>query len=189
MNGPLSMLGHPICHLGFAVADIEQAVTDWVSTTGAGPFCRVGSGPLRLRDVTHDGQPAQWSHTTATGQCGELLIELFESHAAAPQSLSEQMGVGELGLHHVGWFAEDVWEESRRLQALGAPLIVSAGVNEQDFVFHDTRGRIGTRVEVYEPLPRVIQHYELVRAAAHGWDGEDPLLPLAEFRQRYSNQT
>jgi hypothetical protein len=170
------------------VPDIAAAVERWVATVGAGPFCYVGGSPLRLRDVTHRGEPAEWSHTTATGQWGELLVELFESHSAAPSSLAAGMGVGEHGLHHVGWFADDVTAESRRLEELGAPLLVAAGVNEQDLVFHDARGLIGARVEVYEELPRVVEHYRLVRAGAAAWDGgAEPLLPLAEFRDRYSH--
>lgn len=182
------LLDRPIAHLGFAVPDIDAAVERWVKSVGAGPFCRVGGSPLRLRDVTHAGKPAAWSHTTATGQWGELLLELFESHSAEPPPLAAGMGVGEYGLHHVGWFAEDVAAESRRLEGLGAPLIVSAGVNEQDVVFHDARELIGARVEVYEELPRVAEHYRLVRAAARDWDGEgETLLALSDFRERYSH--
>lgn len=182
------LLDRPITHLGFAVPDIEAAVERWRKTVGAGPFCRVGGSPLRLRDVTHHGDPAEWSHTTATGQWGELLLELFESHSATPDSLAAGLGVGEYGLHHVGWFVDDVAAESRRLEALGAPLIVAAGVNEQDIVFHDARELIGARVEVYEELPRVAEHYRLVRAAAGAWDGSGEwLLPLSEFRDRYGH--
>ena len=125
---------------------------------------------------------------TATGQWGELLLELFEHRSAAPASLAKEMGVGEHGLHHVGWFVADVAAESRRLEALGAPLIVTAGINEQDFAFHDARGLIGARVEIYQPLPRVVEHYALVRAAARDWDGTEPLMDLAEFRQRYGTR-
>ncbi|MGE0068134.1 MAG: VOC family protein [Solirubrobacterales bacterium] len=182
------LLDRPIAHLGFAVPDIEAAAERWVKSVGAGPFCRVGGSPLRLRDVIHAGQPATWSHTTATGQWGDLLLELFESHSAEPDSLAAGMGVGEYGLHHVGWFAGDVAAESSRLEELGAPLIVAAGVNEQDFVFHDARHLIGARVEVYEELPRVGEHYRLVRAAAAGWDGEgDVLMPLGAFRERFEH--
>ena len=63
--------------------------------------------------------------------------------------------------------------------------IVAAGISEQDFVFHDARELIGARVELYERLPRVVEHYDAVRRAAEGWDGSDPLLSLAEFRARY----
>lgn len=175
----------PISHLGFAVADIDTAVEHWVESVGAGPFCRLGEGPLRLRDTVHAGAPASWSHTTSTGQWGDLMLELFVSHEAAPASLAEALGVGEFGLHHVGWFCRDLEAESARLQRLGAPLIVRAGINEQDFAFHDARALIGVRVELYEELPRVAAHYAAVRSAAAGWDGTDPLLSLAEFRARH----
>ncbi|MBS1889188.1 MAG: VOC family protein [Actinobacteria bacterium] len=177
----------PIAHLGFAVPDIEDAVARWVETAGAGPFCRLGDGPLRLRDTVWRGAPAEWSHSTSTGQWGELLLELFESHGAHPPGLAEELGIGSYGLHHAGWFVEDLEAESARLERLGAPLIVSAGINEQDFVFHDARELIGVRVELYREQPRVVAHYEAVRRAAVGWDGSDPLLSLAEFRARYGS--
>jgi Glyoxalase/Bleomycin resistance protein/Dioxygenase superfamily len=179
------LLQKPISHLGFCVPDIDAAVEHWVATAGAGPFCRLGAGPLRLRDVTYRGASATWSHSTSTGQWGSLLLELFESHVATPAGLAEEMGVGTFGLHHVGWFVDDVEVESARLERLGAPRIVAAGINEQDFVFHDARELIGVRVELYEKLPRVVEHYEAVRRAAEGWDGSDPLLSLADFRARY----
>lgn len=175
----------PIAHLGFSVPAIEPAVEHWVATVGAGPFCRLGSGPLRLRDTTHEGAPASWSHSTSTGQWGGLLLELFESHGAEPESLAEGLGAATPGLHHVGWFVEDLEAESARLERLGAPLILSAGINEQDFAFHDARELIGVRVELYEELPRVVEHYDAVRRAAAGWDGTEPLLSLADFRARY----
>ncbi|MBS1862107.1 MAG: VOC family protein [Actinobacteria bacterium] len=177
----------PIAHLGFAVPDVEVAVAHWVETAGAGPFCRIGNGPLRLRDTTYEGAPARWSHSTSTGQWGDLLLELFESHEAEPAGLAEALGIGSYGLHHVGWFVEDLEAESARLERLGAPLILAAGINEQDFAFHDARALIGVRVELYRKLPRVAEHYAAVRRAAVGWDGTDPLLPLAEFRARYGS--
>lgn len=179
------MLQRPISHLGFCVPEIERAVEHWVTTAGAGPFVRLGDGPLRLRDVAWRGGPATWSHSTSTGQWGSVLLELFESHEATPAGLAEEMGVGEYGLHHVGWFVEDLEAESERLEALGAPRILSAGINEQDFVFHDARELLGTRVELYERLPRVAEHYDAVPRASEGWDGSDRLVSLADLRSRY----
>lgn len=187
--GGSTPLQRPINHLGFCVPDIAAAVDHWTKVAGAGPFCLLGDGPLRLRDAAYRGAEASWSHSTSTGQWGSIMLELFESHEAVPAEFAEEMGVGVHGLHHVGWFVDDLRAESARLESLGAPLIFAGGINEQDFAFHDARTLIGVRVELYEPLPRVVAHYDTVRRAAVDWGGEDPLLSLAEFRARYGPQS
>jgi Glyoxalase/Bleomycin resistance protein/Dioxygenase superfamily len=179
--------GTPVTHFGYNVPDIAAAVDHWVETTGAGPFVRIGDGPIPLEEAEHRGEPAEWSHSTATGQWGGVTIEISEGHSASPASLAEEMGVGVFGLHHVGWFAADLEAESKRLEALGAPLILAASRGEQRIRFHDARVMLGARIELYEPQQAVLDHFALLREAAAAWDGRGPrLLPIGEFVDRYA---
>ncbi len=44
-----------------------------------------------------------------------------------------------------------------------------------DFCFVDTRPALGHMVELYEPIRRCCAFYTMVRVAAEGWDGVDPV--------------
>lgn len=188
MNERLREIGPtPVSHFGFNVPDIGAAVDRWVETTGAGPFVRIGEGPIALTEASHRGESAEWWHSTATGQWGEVMIEISEGHSAFPASLAEEMGVGVFGLHHVGWFATDLEAEGERLERSGAPLILAARRGEQRIRFHDARTTVGARIEIYEPQHAVLDHFALLRKAAADWDGTGPrLLGTSEFMERYA---
>ena len=62
------------------------------------------------------------------------------------------------------------------LVAQGHELAMSART-ASGLVFHfvDTRATLGHMVELYEPTPGLRAFYSMVRAAAEGWDGVDPV--------------
>jgi Glyoxalase/Bleomycin resistance protein/Dioxygenase superfamily len=178
-----SDITRPVIQLGFTVDDIETAANQWHRACGAGPFFRIGRGPLELADTRHRGEPAQWSHSTSAGWCGGVMIELTEQHAAYPATLAQAMGVGGYGLNHVAWLVDDMQLESDRLERLGIPLIMAATLGQQEFRFHDARAQLGFRVEFYRPLPDVVDVYDGVRRAALESDGSDIVRPLSSLRR------
>jgi hypothetical protein len=175
-------LGRPLIQLGYTVPSIEKAAVAWSELAGAGPFFRIGKGPLRLVDARHRGAPAEWSHSTSTGQCGRIMIELTEQHSAWPPSLAKSMGVGLYGLNHVAWLVDDMDAETQRLECIGVPLILTATAGPQEFRYHDAVEQLGHRIEFYLAIPQVLETFAAVREAAHGWDGRDVLRPLSALR-------
>jgi catechol 2,3-dioxygenase-like lactoylglutathione lyase family enzyme len=175
-------LGRPVIQIGYTVPSIERAATIWHELTGAGPFFRIGKGPLQLVGARHRGQPAEWSHSTSSGQLGRVMIELTEQHSAWPRSLAEAMGVGHYGLNHVAWLADDLDAETERLESIGIPLILTATAGPQEFRFHDAVEQLGHRIEFYQAISQVLQVYRAVQEAARDWDGRDVLRPLSALR-------
>jgi hypothetical protein len=175
-------VSRPVIQLGYTVPDIEQAAAAWAAAAGAGPFFRIGRGPLALVNARHRGAPAEWSHSTSAGWSGRVMIELTEQHSASPESLATEMGIGRHGLNHVTWLVDDLDDETRRLEALGIPLIIAATAGPQEFRFHDATRQLGHRIEFYLPIPAVLGMYRAVQAASRGWDGRDPVRPLSALR-------
>jgi methylmalonyl-CoA/ethylmalonyl-CoA epimerase len=167
--------------VAYAVSDIEEASSRWADTRGAGPFFRLGEGPMPLTDVTFRGQPAIWSHSTSVGQWGRLQIELAVQHEAAPPELSTRMGVDRLGLHHTAWFVDDVIAASSALEDHGYPLLMGARSGGEEIRFHDAMAELGHRIEIYAVTKSVQRMYLAVQQAAQGWDGSRPLRPFSEL--------
>ncbi len=87
------------------------------------------------RPVAIDGEIRQLRFTMAYSARGPHRIELIQS---IPGTLWEP--AGERGVHHLGWWCDDVTAGSAALIAQGAPLIAKIGVDDPDapadFVMH-----------------------------------------------------
>ena len=53
----------PVSHIGYSVTDLEESVTQWARTLGAGPFFYIENIPFDI--VTSEGNPADSAHSSA----------------------------------------------------------------------------------------------------------------------------
>jgi hypothetical protein len=162
------LVSRPVVKIAYAVPDAAAAAAEWHQRVGAGPFLIKSHLPVPPRDgIVFD-------HSSAFGRWGGVMLELIQVHAVEPPAAAQALMT--LGFHHVTWFADSLQAESGRLSALGWPAVLTAttagGVT---FRFHDARRDLGHLVEIYERSPGVVSHYAMVEAAAHDWDGRDPL--------------
>lgn len=164
------MLAVP-AQIAYAVDDVVTAAR-WWSERGVGPF--FVARHIELRDVRVKGFPGTFDHSSAYAQWGAVMLELVCHHGGA-ESLA-----GIRGLHHVAFFVDDLGDAGTALDAAGFPEVLhastAAGVS---FAFHDARAELGHLIEVYERAPRLVQFYDMVRRAAEGWDGRDPVRVLS----------
>jgi catechol 2,3-dioxygenase-like lactoylglutathione lyase family enzyme len=167
-------LGAP-AQLAYGVSDVTAAARRWSDQLRAGPFFwRRHALPA---SVTSRGVSAEFDHSSAYGQWGEVMVELVEVHHASPPALATV--VGKQGLHHIARFVDSLDDEQRRLEALGWPELMTAATSSGlRYAFHDARAEIGHLVEIYEPEQRLVELYDRCRAAALDWDGSDPIRPL-----------
>lgn len=158
--------------------------TDDVTNAALAHSAQFGSGPffvyehINLSAVTHKGRPALLDHSSAYGQWGNVMVELVTFHEAWPASLSDQLAVGGKGLHHVACFVEDLAWDLEAMLGAGDELVVEAVTSSGLRFAFVSGGDRGHLVELYEPSPRLSSLYALVRSAAHGWDGSEPVRPL-----------
>jgi catechol 2,3-dioxygenase-like lactoylglutathione lyase family enzyme len=169
------MIGRPVHHLGYFVADIPEAVAWAVATLGAGPFFLIERLPFD--EVTFDGQPAAYDHSSAFGQWGPVKLELTRIHSAAPAGLHAAFAGPTPRLGHVAWLADDLDAETTRLEETGAHLFHSGRSGPVRAHWFDARATLGHHIEVLEASPELLGFYELIRACAETWDGTQPLRP------------
>lgn len=159
--------------IAYAVPDAAAGAARWAEQFGAGPFFVRPHIPVT--DVLYRGQAASFDHTSAYGQWGEVMVELVQDHGTAPSVVRERYAPDESGLHHVAYMVTDLDGTVAHLGAYGFPLAMRAVAGETVFCFVDAVATLGHMIELYERSDRLAGFYSMVRAAAAGWDGADPV--------------
>lgn len=168
--------GVPV-QIAYVVDDVRTAATRWAATAGAGPFFVRDHIPVT--EVLHRGQPAEFDHSSACGQWGTMMVELVVDHGVGPNAVRDIFAPGEVGLHHMAVFCDDVEAEAARLAAEGHPIAQTAlAWGRTRFTFIDTTATRGHMIELYEPSDRLRDFYAMVADAAARWDGSDPVREL-----------
>ena len=176
MTNRIADLG-PIMQLAYVPADIGAALDFWIGTMGAGPFYRLEH--IAANRVLYRGAPATIDFSVLIGYWGDLQIELIEQHDETPSIYTAWCAAGLEGLHHVCVAVDDIAEARRLCTALGArfeqEVFLPGGV---EAFYVDTGGGPGTMVEVIAPSPAMRDLFAMMREAARGWDGGDPVRTL-----------
>lgn len=158
-----SLAGGPV-QLAYGVDDVRSATIEWVGR-GAGPF--FVRDHIEVGDVKLDGAPGSFDHSSAYGQWGALMVELVVVHD--PPHLARR------GLHHQAFFVDSFAEASGELVDVGWRCAMAATAGSTRFAFHDATADLGHFVEIYEDSDPLRGFYEMVREAAHDWDGREPV--------------
>jgi methylmalonyl-CoA/ethylmalonyl-CoA epimerase len=166
----------PIHHVGYVVDDLRDGVTRFAREFGAGPFFVMEH--LEFDEVTFDGGPAVYDHSSAFGQWGPILIELSEVHDAQPAGLRDHLVKPGKGVGHIGFLAEDLENETARLIGLGLTPFHTGRTGPASAVWFDGGAVFGHPVEVLQRRDELLGFYEMVRRASEGWDGEEPYRPM-----------
>jgi hypothetical protein len=170
----------PVVQVAYVVDDPRRAALQWVERRGAGPFFVRDHIPVT--DVVHRGAASSFDHTSAYGWMhgpgAGVMIELFVQHDRSPTAVTERFADGETGLHHLACFAASVPASIERAEQAGLSLAMTARAGATTFVFVDDVETSGHYWELYEPTPGLTAFYAMVRDAADGWDGSDPVRTL-----------
>jgi methylmalonyl-CoA/ethylmalonyl-CoA epimerase len=82
-------------------------------------------------------------------------------------------------LHHVGILVESIAEARARCGVVGAEIVFEAPVGDSGGVIYaDPGGGPGNLVELLEPQAGTRELFAMMRDAAAGWDGREPLRRL-----------
>jgi len=130
-----------IKQVGIVVKDINKAV-DYYSSLGIGPFRTLPSGNAPVyTDKKLRGKEAEFTMEIRLAQVGEVELELIqplEGESIYKEFLEEK---GE-GLHHLGFFVDDIDEEEARLAKQGIKALASGRRPGGGFTYFET-DRIG----------------------------------------------
>jgi catechol 2,3-dioxygenase-like lactoylglutathione lyase family enzyme len=162
-----------IHHVGYVVADLQSGAEHFARSFGAGPF--FGMEHLEFDHVDYRGAPAVYDHSSAFGQWGPILVELTEVHDAQPQGFRDALVKPGGGVGHVAWLADSLEDEVARLTAAGYTAFHTGRAGPASAVWFDGGDTLGHPIEVLQRRDEILGFYAMVRAAAKGWDGSDPL--------------
>ncbi len=161
----------PVMQNGYLVDDLERALDHWVGVMGVGPFFVIPD--VQMVNPVYRGNPCEVEMSIALANSGDLQIELILQKNDAPSVYREWLDVGRLGLHHVGFFVDDI---DASLAALPRPPArVQHGRN---FCYLDTVYHPGSMIELIQPDAGMRGLFDMIRAASAGWQGEDPIRRL-----------
>ncbi|AQT82987.1 glyoxalase [Mycolicibacterium litorale] len=169
MSGPV--LPGAIRQIGYIVRDFDHALANWVEL-GVGPW-------YVLRGITqtgrYRGEPCTVTLTIGFANSGDLQVEVIHQDGDGPSIYSE---FGE-GFHQLAYWAEDFDAALAAGEAAGWPVVWSGGdPGTARYVYFEGPAGPATIIELMELTPATIGMADLVRSAAVGWDGSDPIRVL-----------
>lgn len=82
--------------------------------------------------------------------------------------------------HHCAYVVSpaEVPEVRKSLDQRGLPQYLSAVLGETHNTFHDASASLGHDIEIHDDVPGLRGFFAMVRGAAEGWDGSEPLRPV-----------
>ena len=107
-----------VAQISYAVKDIDKVVEKWSSLYGIGPWTYAENGGIDAK-----GRP--WKIRMAFAYLGSLQIELVQP-VEGRIFQSRFLDTWGEGLHHIGFYVDDVDAEAANLIAQGAKLLVQS---------------------------------------------------------------
>jgi len=180
MSSAAAALVGPVMQLGFVVPDLKRAARHWTGL-GIGPFLLLEH--IKLAECRYRGAPVGFDMSVAIAQWGTVQVELIRQHDTVPTVYTDFAGARTGGLHHLGVMTDSIATELTRLATAGiAPVQSGSAANGVRFAYLDTDALPGAHpgimIELIERCPAIDRFFGMVRDAAAGWDGSDPLRPL-----------
>lgn len=138
------------------VRDIDRAMTHYVDRLGIGPWDVYTYGPHRMHRMTFRGEERSYVMKLALTFVGSTMYELIES-VQGPNIYEEFLASRGEGLHHLGYYVDDVEAEIAAMAAKGYPLLQSGHGFGADgdgaYAYFDTERDFGCILEAIE-LPK-----------------------------------
>jgi len=163
-----------IRQLGYVVKDIEAAMDYWSGKLGVGPWFYNPHVPIS--NYTYEGQAYEPHNSVALANSGAVQVELIQTRNDVPSMYRDFLLQGRTGLQHVAYWTQDYDADLDRLLAQGFRPVMGGEVGENGrFVYFDTEYHPGTVIELSEVAGPKGKLFDMIRAAADGWDGSDPI--------------
>jgi catechol 2,3-dioxygenase-like lactoylglutathione lyase family enzyme len=153
-----------IHHVGYVVEDLQGGIERFAREFGAGPFSVMEH--IAFDEVTFEGTPAVYDHSSAFGRWGPIIIEITQVHDAQPQGLRDALTQPGGGIGHVAWLADDLEAETARLETAGLHAFHTGRTGPVSAAWFDGGGLFGHPVEVLQRCDELLGFYEQVRASA-----------------------
>jgi methylmalonyl-CoA/ethylmalonyl-CoA epimerase len=174
LSGTFAALG-PVMQMAFVPHDFDAAIARWTRTMGVGPFFLFEH--IQLLDLRYMGQPTDAVFSLALAYWGDMQIELIRPEDEAPSIYTGPYGVRDC-LHHVCVLVDDIGQARETCRVQGAEVVLEGRFGASHVVYADPGGGPGHLVELLERNPDGPDLFAMIRAAAQGWDGREPVRRL-----------
>jgi len=145
-----------IDQVAVVVRDLEAAMRHYAERVGIGPWSVYTYGPQRMPRMTFRGEERPYVMKLALAFAGATMYELIES-VEGPNIYEEFLAARGEGLHHLGYYVEEIDAEIEAMAAKGYPLLQSGrgfGVDgDGAYAYFDTERELRCIMEAIE-LPR-----------------------------------
>jgi catechol 2,3-dioxygenase-like lactoylglutathione lyase family enzyme len=176
MSSQKAVFPGPIRQNAYIVPDLDEAIARWLSI-GIGPWVVLPS--FAQVDSEYRGVATSPVVSIAFANSGPLQIELIRQEDESPSIYKEFTDGGGIGFHHIAFWSEDFDATIAAATAAGWPVVHhGTGGGIAKFAYLDVRGIPSTVVEVMELNATTTWMTTMVREAAQGWDGRDPVRTL-----------
>jgi catechol 2,3-dioxygenase-like lactoylglutathione lyase family enzyme len=174
-----------IRQVAYLVPDIEAAMDHWARLLGVGPWYYNPKVPIR--DYRYRGQRYEPHNSVALANAGALQIELLQTRNDVPSMYRDFLRAGHRGVQHVAYWTEHFDADLARAEAAGFTVCMGGEVGENGrFVYFEDRVEggaplPGTTIELSEVAGPKGRLFKLIREAAVGWDGSEPVRPFPDL--------
>lgn len=171
----LPFLGQGI-QLGIVVKDFEAALQFWIEKMKVGPFVTFEES-LGDRQFFHREQRSDVQMKVALAYRGETQIELIQQLNAAPSTYTEFLDAGKEGLHHLGFFPEDMAEAVKAVESQGFVEVSSIRTpdGERNAIYYEGIPHLGVQFELAPLTVARKTYFAGIKALSHNWDGTRPV--------------
>jgi catechol 2,3-dioxygenase-like lactoylglutathione lyase family enzyme len=175
-----------IRQVAYLVPDIEAAMTYWSRGLGVGPWYYNPKVPIE--NYTYRGQRYEPHNSVALANAGGLQIELLQPRNDVPSMYRDFLRAGLSGVQHVAYWTEQFDTDLKAAQARGFKVCMSGevGANGRFVYFEEPATGAGsypgTVVELSEVAGPKGKLFKLIREAAAGWDGSEPVRAFPDLR-------
>lgn len=156
--------GATIRQICLVVRDIDRAMRQW-TTLGIGPWRVHDLGPDWISNMRFRGKEQFGSVKFAAADSGPLNFELIEP-GDEPNVYTEHLDAHGEGLHHLGYFVDDLDAAIREMAELGFAAVQTGrglGVDgDGGYAYFDTVDALGCMLEAIQPprqLPDPLRWY------------------------------
>jgi hypothetical protein len=169
-----------IRQLGYVVPDIIAAMDYWSRVLGVGPFFYAERVPVV--NFTYRGEPSAPITSVALANSGAVQVELIQQRNDAPTMYRDFVHAKGSGLQHVAYWTQNFDADMARLTARGLKVGMGGEVGARGrFVYFETEYHPGAVIELSEVEGPKGRMFDLIRNAATGWDGSDPVRPFPDL--------
>jgi catechol 2,3-dioxygenase-like lactoylglutathione lyase family enzyme len=139
------------------VRDLDRAMERYVNEVGIGPWSVYTFGPGWIR-MNFRGEERGYVMKLALAQVGEVMYELIEP-VQGPNTYEEFLNARGEGLHHLGYFVDDIDAAIEEMEGKGFPLLQSGrgfgAEGDGAYAYFETEDALGHIVEAIE-MPRTM---------------------------------